>query len=112
MTFLLNIIPILIALIGIGFVWYFQFKKKDFAKVVWSVFITACLLLVYQNIQPSYIPKTGVPPMVRMPLEETDKVVVDRILKPQMTTREREEHFDKNVLTYDDQIKEILKENK
>lgn len=112
MTFLLNTIPILICVIGIGFVHYFQFKKRSIKGVVWSTLLTCAALVVYQNIQPSYIPKTGVPPMVRLEIEEPKSVIEDRILKPQMTTKEREEHFENNVLTYDEQIKQILKEEK
>lgn len=112
MTFLLNIIPVLIGVVGIGLIWFFRFKKRNINAALWGMLITCAMLMIYQNIQPSYVPKTGVPPMVRLEIEEPKAVIEDRILKPQMTTKEREEHFENNVLTYDEQIKQILKEEK
>lgn len=110
MTFLLNIIPIIITMIGIGCIWYFQFKKKSIKGVIWSIVITVSVLYFYQAVQPSYIPKTGVEAMKRLELVEEVEEVSDRTKKKQMTTEERNEHFETNVLTYDDKIKVILEE--
>lgn len=112
MTFLLNIIPILIGLVGFGFTYFFLFKRDNFKAAGWTALITFIGYFVYFSIQPSYIPKTGIAPMKRMELVKEVPDISDRVKKKEMTTEERSEHFETNVLTYDDQIKSILGENK
>ena len=108
MTFLLNIIPILISAIGIGFVAFFQYKKRSIKGIIVSTIVACAALAVYQGVQPSYIPKTGVPPMVRLEIEEPkDLQIEDRLLKPQLSTKEREERLDE-ITTVRSQVKEIL----
>lgn len=111
MTFLLNVIPALLILVGLGCSYYFYRVKNNLKASAWSLIIMSASLFIYQAVQPSYIPKTGVPPMKRLELQETsDPIISDRSLKKAKTTEEREEHFEKNVLTYDDEIKKILEE--
>lgn len=108
MTFLLNITPILIAAIGIGFVAFFQYKKRSIKGIIVSTIVTCAMLMIYQGIQPSYIPKTGVPPMLRLEIEEPkDPQIEDRLLKPQLSTKEREERLDE-IITVRSEVKEIL----
>lgn len=110
MTFLLNIIPTIIFMVG-AFVAYRQFKRDNVKGIVVTAIVTALTMGVYQQIQPSYIPKTGVKSLPLLPTEQTTvPKVEDNLRKPEMSTDERKEHFDKEVLTYDEDIKKILEE--
>lgn len=110
MTLLLNIIPTIIFMVG-AFVGYRQFKRGKFKSVAITAIVTTVVFLVYQQIQPSYIPKAGVKSLPLLPIEQTTlPKVEDNLLKPEMSTDERKEHFDKEVLTYDEDIKKILEE--
>ena len=108
MTFLLNIIPVLLSAICIGLVIFFIKRKQSRKALITSVVMLAVIML-YGQIQPSYMPKTGVPPLRVMPIESTPTEMQDTLLSPQLTTEEREAHFDKNVVTFKEEVKEILK---
>lgn len=57
--------------------------------------IGTVLGIVYATLQPSYIPKSSVPPMSRVPLVQDNQAErQDRLLKP-MPEAERNAHFEK-----------------
>jgi len=112
MVFLFNIIPALIALIGLGFIYYFQFKKKNFKGVVWSLIVCLGLLYLYQAVQPNYLPKGKAPVMQRTEIYSTtpEPVIQDRLLKPELTPEESSEKLN-NLLDYRSRVREVLENN-
>lgn len=107
MTILLNIIHWFIYIIGMYFVWK-AYKKKDIKAVIIAVVLTVVLGVLYNLVQPSYIPKTTVQPLQRYNVEKTHEPEIrDITLKPRMNTEEREEHFN-NILSYKKDVQEIL----
>lgn len=49
--------------------------------------------IVYATLQPSYLPKTSVPPLPPVPLDNKTTELHDRLRKP-MPEEQRQEHFE------------------
>lgn len=108
MTFILNIIPTIIFMVG-AFITYYFFKIGKKNGILFTIVLTIFTLVAYQQLQPSYITKTSVKGLPSLPMEGVqDSKVEDRSLRPEMTTQERNSHFENNVLTYDEKINKIL----
>lgn len=113
MIVLLNLIlPTLILLVlAVG---YHYFKKartqiKKQRVVIITLFVAVLVVIVYGAIQPSYMPKGKAPVMSKVPVEYTDAVIQDRLLKPR-TEAEAQRKVDE-MLTVREEAKKILKEN-
>lgn len=88
MTLLLNLIPVMILLAYIGM--WFLFGRKS---TVITVIIVVCIyftLMLYTQVQPSYLPK-GEVKRTEVPLfEESDAVVSDRFKRTDTDARYQE----------------------
>lgn len=111
MTLLLNfVLPLLVVIcitIGWGYSKYYKSKPKGILiGLAWF----AMLFFIYSKIQPSYLPKGKVPVMSE-PIFETssDISIEDRVLKPALNEKEREERLD-NLLTFKKEVKQINNE--
>lgn len=111
MVFLLNSIPTIIFLVGM-LTSYHYIKRGEVIRIVVTLMITLSTLWLYSQIQPSYIPKHGVKALPTLPLEVDNSLEIkDTLRKPTMTEKQRNDHFNNEVLTYDEDIKKILNNN-
>ncbi|MFM7812600.1 MAG: hypothetical protein ACKO7M_13065 [Acinetobacter junii] len=67
-------------------------------------------IVVYGAIQPSYLPKGTAPAMSKVPIEQREVVLQDRLLKP-MSEEDRQKRVDE-ILTVRDEVKQVLEQNK
>lgn len=74
MTLLINLIPVLIAAIGLGLGWKF--------KSFWAVIATIAALLLYFQAQPSYMPKGQIQRSEPPVFTESDAHIENRNSKP------------------------------
>lgn len=107
MVFLLNSIPILIVLIGVGLMGFYFFKRKDLKATAVTGIIAFLCMSIYQGIQPSYLPKGDVPSMTRVPITQSKDIEVqDRLLKP-MDEAKRQERVEE-IITVREEVNTIL----
>lgn len=94
MIVFLNYLPTLLIAIGMAVSVYLFVKNKREASFI-TVAVTALLLVLLKAVTPSYMPKGEVPKMpITMPEAKELPPVVDRTLKPELTTEERAKQFD------------------
>jgi hypothetical protein len=74
-----------------------------------TVGIMVLVFIVYSTIQPSYMPKGGVPNMSRVPIEHSDAVMQDRLLKP-MSEEDRQKRVEE-IITVREEVKAVLEKN-
>lgn len=80
---LLNLIPFIIATLGLYWVYQGYKKKKDFLKDVFlRVVLTVAAVVLYNHFQPSYMPKGEVKRSVAPQFEYVEKEVKDVVPKP------------------------------
>lgn len=92
-----------------------NFKKAvgDQAKifsVVKTIFVILLVVFIYSTIQPSYLPKGTAPAMGKVPFENREVQVQDRLLKP-MSEEDRQKRVEE-ILTVRDEVKQVLEQNK
>lgn len=92
-----------------------NFKRAvgDQAKIfsaVKTIFAILLVVFVYSTIQPSYLPKGAAPAMSKVPIEQREVVLQDRLLKP-MAEEDRQKRVDE-ILTVRDEVKQVLEQNK
>lgn len=115
MTVLLNLILPLGVLV-IGYITYLFYQRSENKVVTTSkgVVVMVAFYLLYSMLQPSYIPKTEVKPLPKVPeVLVKDVTVENRLLSP-MNKEKRQERVD-SLLTNKGEVKDILdksKENK
>jgi len=108
MVFLINILPFLIVLVfGLAIVYAVPSKV---GKVIMGA-IGVLMLVVYFQIQPSYMPKGTVKPMQVQQFEKLDIPMVDRSLKP-MSDEQRDAQRNKALQEIDNSINDKIKLNK
>lgn len=108
MVFLLNSLPVFIVLI-MGLVIRYAVPSKV-GKVFMGV-LTVAMLLVYFQIQPSYIPKGTVKALPNVEFTTVDKPITDLALKPK-SSEEYDKERNKSLQEIDKSIKEQIKLNK
>jgi hypothetical protein len=86
---------------------YLAYKLKK----IWPIGFALVMLLVYPMIQPSYMPKGTVRPMVTQPFEKLDIPIVDRGLKPK-SGAEYDTERNKALAEINNSINEQIKLNK
>jgi amino acid transporter len=102
----------------LSFIAYIGFRKSkkyesnyDKCKVGGiTVGIMVLVFIVYSTIQPSYMPKGTAPVMSKVPIEHSDAVIQDRLLKP-MSEEDRQKRVDE-IITVRDEVKQVLEQNK
>lgn len=112
-VFLNLLLPILILIIC----WIGSSKLKKAADdktkifvIVKTIFAIVITVVTYSMVQPSYMPKGKAPVMSKVPVEYTDAVIQDRLLKPR-TEAEAQQKVDE-MLTVRDEAKKILEDSK
>jgi hypothetical protein len=107
MVFLINIVPFLIIFFG-GLVICFVpgWKRK-----VGTALIALGLIVLYNQIQPSYIPKGTVKALPNTAFHTVDKPIVDLLLKPKSAT-EYDAERNKALEEIDNSINQQIKLNK
>jgi len=94
MIVFLNYLPTLVLMAGLALTLWFFLKDKREAMLI-SGISAAILMVALKAITPSYLPKGEVPKMpITMPEAKELPPVVDRTLKPELTTEERAKQFD------------------
>lgn len=84
------------ALLLVVLVTLFVARNSQKKPTVWitGFAVAAVIGIVYATLQPSYLPKSTVPAMSRVPLEHKPQAEIqDRLLKP-MAEEERNRHFE------------------
>lgn len=114
MVVLLNLaLPLLIVVISsIGY-YYFNKTRSQKKKIrigVITMLLNIVFFLAYAMVQPSYMPKGKAPAMSKVPVEYTDAVIQDRLLKPR-TEAEAQQKVDE-LLTVREEAKKLLEESK
>lgn len=84
MTLLINLIPLLIAALGLGLSW--KFKK------LWVAGATLVVVFLYFQAQPSYLPKGEITRSAPPVFTELDARIEDRNSKP-MPGNERDQRM-------------------
>lgn len=109
MTLLFNAIPALICLLWLGSAYYLWFIKKNLKGLVISVVITVLALVVYQNVQPSYLPKNGVPPLKSVDIysDKDEPVIQDRLKQSSKSSEQHQEDLDSKI-TWKQEVDTIL----
>lgn len=86
-----------------GALTYMLRKNK---KLAYTMPVLGLLTIIgYTAVQPSYMPKGTAPRMPQPVFADSDAVIEDRLLKPDMTKEEREAHFDEKM-NWDEKIEE------
>lgn len=94
MIVFLNYLPTLVIALGMALSVYLFIKNNREASFI-TVAVAALLLVLLKAVTPSYLPKGEVPKMpITMPEAKELPPVVDRTLKPELTTEERAKQFD------------------
>lgn len=104
MVFLINAIPSLIILLG-AFVTY---KVKGWKNKVTTVFVVVGLVILYGQLQPSYIPKGVVKSLPSPAFQPSDAVIVDLALKPK-TAEFYDAHLEAQMQKIQDSLDEQIK---
>lgn len=95
MVALLNLLPAAIVL-GALYLAYRRYKKKtlNWETGLGLFVVTAVVLMILNGITPSYMPKGDVQKLPNPTFEKSDAPIQDRNRKPELTTEERQRHFD------------------
>ena len=94
MIVFLNYLPTLLIVLGMLISVYLFIKNKRDAAFG-TVAVVVLFLVLLKAVTPSYLPKGEVPKMpITMPEAKEPPPVVDRTLKPELTTEERAKQFD------------------
>lgn len=114
MVLLLNLLLPLLLLVILLFGYVRLGKKKTYTEKVKTGALTLiamiATILLYANIQPSYMPKGTVPNMSKVPITTNNEAIIqDRLLKP-MSEENRQKRVDE-ILTVRDEVKDVLKKN-
>lgn len=96
LNYALPILLLIVAFIG--------YKTK---KYIASVMVALALVIVYQAVQPTYIPKGTVPAMQIKQTEYVDKPIVDRTRKV-LSPEERDARMEKQRETTDARIEKLI----
>lgn len=108
MVFLINSIPIII-LIVMGLV--IRYAVPSYVgKIVMSV-ITIFMLVIYFQIQPSYIPKGTVKALPVAEFKASDSKIVDRSLKPK-SSEYYQQNINQSIRDIDESIEKQIQMNK
>lgn len=95
MIVFLNYLPSIVWVFGIALMVYFSWKKRNFKYASYTAVALILVILGLKAVTPSYLPKGEVPKMpITMPEAKELPPVVDRTLKPELTTEERAKQFD------------------
>lgn len=78
MVFLINAIPAIIVLLG----YLIAYKVKSWKNKLTVIIVACSLVLIYGQVQPSYMPKGTVKPTPTVAFQQLDIPTVDRQLKP------------------------------
>lgn len=110
MTLLLNAaLPLMLLVIAIATVMFAKGSNNRIITAIKGISCAAALIVVYGAIQPSYMPKGKAPAMAKVPIEYSDSVIQDRLLKP-ISAEDSQQKVD-NMLTVRQEAKKILSEN-
>lgn len=106
MVILLNLLlGLIIGVVMIG--GYLVYKRTKSPKVAPVVVSLVCLIvIIYGNVQPSYMPKGTVPSMDRVPYDTEEYELQDLTVKP-LSKEDSQKRLDK-ILTVRDEVKEII----
>ena len=85
-----------------------QNKKVKIGVI--TMLLNIGFFFVYGMIQPSYLPKGTAPAMNKVPIEQREVVLQDRLLKP-MSEEDRQKRIDE-IITVRNEVKEVLEKNK
>lgn len=90
MVGLLNLLPLLLATLGLYWIYLGWKRGGDFVKnVLFRVVLTVVVLLLYNHFQPNYLPKGEVKRSEIMQEEVVNKPIEDKLAKP-MSSEERD----------------------
>lgn len=108
MTALLNIIPLLVASVGIYLAWkgfniecgdmtLEEYEKKRFKNTIIPILASFFVLYLYQTFHAGYVPTTGVAPLTRTEIYEEPSEIQDRLLKPEKTSEQRDKDWEESI---------------
>ena len=104
MVFLINAIPALIILLGA----FVAHKVKGWKRKVGTVLIIIGLVVLYGQVQPSYMPKGTVKQLPVAEFKHSDAKIVDRSLKPK-SSEEYQAHIEEQLQKIQDSLEERIK---
>lgn len=106
MVLFLNFLLVLL-LLGVSSIGYYKYKKtKDMKWAVITLVVNFLVVIIYNTIQPSYLPKGEAPKMVGVPYESYEYEVRDLSVKP-LSKEDSKQRVD-SLITVREEVKAIL----